>query len=405
MKTGVVFIDLSAAYDTVWKHGLMLKLSRIIKCRQTLNVLMNILSNRIVQVEIGGKTSRTRILNNGLPQGSVMSSFLYNIYTSDFPPTKSRKFIYADDTALAYQPNSFEEIERVLTEDLEKLADYFKNRRLRPNVSKTASCVFHLNNRKANRQLKIRFNGGDVEHEKFPKYLGVYLDRSLTFRRNMQSIQSRLKSRINIVQKLTGTTWGCSANTLRTTTKALILSVADYCSPVRMRCNHVKLVDTQINVALRIISGTVFSTPIPWIYVLSNITPTFILREQSALRECLKIRDNWELPIFTDLMSAPVIPRLKSRKPFWLFYRTYENIRDLKSRWKQWWSESTVKNQALISDPTIEVKGTQLPRRLWLRLNRIRTEHGCCAYMMNKWGVSDSPLCECGEVQTIEHLV
>lgn len=35
LKTGVVFLDLSAAFDTVWKKGLMLKLSRIIPCRQT----------------------------------------------------------------------------------------------------------------------------------------------------------------------------------------------------------------------------------------------------------------------------------------------------------------------------------------------------------------------------------
>lgn len=103
--------DLSAEYDTAWKRGLMLKLSRIIKCRQTLTVIMNVLSNRNIQVEMGSKLSRTRILNNGLPQGSVMSSFLDNIYTSDLPPPKSRKFIYADDTAIAYQSNSFEEID------------------------------------------------------------------------------------------------------------------------------------------------------------------------------------------------------------------------------------------------------------------------------------------------------
>lgn len=122
---------------------------------------MNIPSDRNVYVEIGGKTSRSRILNNGLTQGSSMSRFLYNIYTSDMPPTKSRKFIYADDNALAYQSKSFEEIEKTLNEDLELLSEYFKNWRLRPNIGKTVSCSFHLNNRKANYQLKIRFNGGE----------------------------------------------------------------------------------------------------------------------------------------------------------------------------------------------------------------------------------------------------
>lgn len=169
--------------------------------------------------------------------------------------------MYADDNALAYQSKSFKEIEKALNEDLELLNEYFKNWRLRPNTGKTVSCSFHLNNRQANYQLKINFNGDTGKHEKFPKYLGVYLDRSLTFRRNMESIRNRLRSRVNVVQKLAGTTWGCSAKTLRTTTRAMILSVADYCSPVWMLSAHVKLIDTQINVAMRIITGAVYSTP------------------------------------------------------------------------------------------------------------------------------------------------
>ncbi|KAG4071205.1 hypothetical protein HA402_001195 [Bradysia odoriphaga] len=362
LKTGVVFLDLSAAYDTVWRKGLMLKLSGIIKCRHALAIIMNILSDRSFQVEMGNKTSRVRVLNNGLPQGSVLSSFLYDIcrdiYTSDVPTTKSRKFMYVDDNALAFQAKSFEEIEKTINEDLEILNGYFKTWRLRPNTGKTVSCSFHLNNRQANYQLKIKFDDDDVRHEKF----------------------SGLRARINVVQKLTGTSWGCSAKTLRITTKAMILPIADYCSPIWMGSAHVKVIDTQINVAMRIITGTVYSTPIPRIYALSNITPMSILMEQSAIRECLKIHNNPRLPIYNDIQSAPATPRLKSRKPFWNFYRNFQEMENLKTIWKQWWTASDVTN--LIDDPTAEIEGAELSRRLWSRLNRIRTGHGCCAYMI-----------------------
>ena len=40
-----------------------------------------------------------------------------------------------------------------------------------------------------------------------------------------------------------------------------------------------------------IISGIIQSTPIPWIYTLSNIPPMNIQREQAAIRECVKIRE------------------------------------------------------------------------------------------------------------------
>lgn len=38
LKSGVVFLDLSAAYDTVWKRGFLLKLAKILKCRTTLRL-------------------------------------------------------------------------------------------------------------------------------------------------------------------------------------------------------------------------------------------------------------------------------------------------------------------------------------------------------------------------------
>lgn len=214
-----------------------------------------------------------------------------------------------------------------------------------------------------------------------------------------------MKPRINIVQKLACTSWGCSAKTLKITTQAMVLSIAEYCSPVWMNCCHTKKVDVEINKALRVISGSVQSTPVEWLYILSNLPPPFITRQEAALRECKKIAEATELPIHNDISSAPPTSRLKSRKPFWQFYRTSGNMDPRNTRWKNWWEGVNVRNKDLITDPTKEVNGMNLPRKLWLRLNRIRTGHGCCAYMLHKWKFIESPLCECGEIQTMDHIV
>lgn len=84
-KTGAAFIDLSAAYDTVWKHGLLLKLARIIFCQFLLRYLGNSLSNRNFKVLLGDRVSKSRVLNNVLPQESVLAPTLFNIYTHDLP--------------------------------------------------------------------------------------------------------------------------------------------------------------------------------------------------------------------------------------------------------------------------------------------------------------------------------
>jgi hypothetical protein len=50
LKKAVVFIDLTAAYDTVWRDGLMLKFMRVFSCAKLSNLLNNMLSNRFFQV-------------------------------------------------------------------------------------------------------------------------------------------------------------------------------------------------------------------------------------------------------------------------------------------------------------------------------------------------------------------
>jgi hypothetical protein len=58
LKTGTIFIDLTAAYDTVWRDGLMLKFMRVVSCSKISRLLNNMLSNRYFQVFLGDKSSR-----------------------------------------------------------------------------------------------------------------------------------------------------------------------------------------------------------------------------------------------------------------------------------------------------------------------------------------------------------
>lgn len=38
-KSGAVFLDLTSAYDTVWKRGLLLKLANILNCKMTIRLI------------------------------------------------------------------------------------------------------------------------------------------------------------------------------------------------------------------------------------------------------------------------------------------------------------------------------------------------------------------------------
>ena len=75
-------------------------------------------------------------------------------------------------------------------------------------------------------------------------------------------------------EAIAGSTWGVSANntlSLRSSALALCYSAAEYCAPVWSRSANKSQVYVQLNSTMRLISGTLRSTPLPWLPMLSNI--------------------------------------------------------------------------------------------------------------------------------------
>jgi len=83
--TGAVFVDLTAAYDTVNHRLLLQKVLMMTNGLHLTQFLGEMLSNRRFFVLLNNKKGRLRLQKNGLPQGSVLAPLLYNIYTNDQP--------------------------------------------------------------------------------------------------------------------------------------------------------------------------------------------------------------------------------------------------------------------------------------------------------------------------------
>ena len=50
-------------------------------------------------------------------------------------------------------------------------------------------------------------------------------------------------------------------------------------------------------------------------------------------------------------------------------------------------------NGSLVADPSIQVPGFDLPRRLWCTLNRFRTGQGRCTANLTRWQQITDPTC------------
>ena len=162
---------------------------------------------------------------------------------------------------LAIQDTKKERIESNLNADMQEMADHCRRWRLLPSVDKSVAAYFHLANRLAGDKLSVMLNGKELPFDPTPVYLGVTLDRSLTYKAHCDKVAAKLAARNNIVRMLAGTTWGAKAKMLRQTTLALVYSSAEYCCSTWMRSTHVKKVDVRLNEVMRTVSVALRATP------------------------------------------------------------------------------------------------------------------------------------------------
>ena len=283
MITGAVFVDLSAAYDTVNHRILIQKLYNTTQDSQLCRVFQNMLSNRRFYVELNNERSRWRRQKNGMPQGSVLSPILFNIYTNDQPiHDGTRNFIYADDLCVTAQYSSFTEVETTIGDALEELTHYYRSNSLRANPDKTQVTAFHLRNKEANRSLKVEWNRTKLENTPHPKYLGVTLDRTLSYKEHMHNTKMKVATRNNLLRKLSNSKWGANASTIRTTALALCYSVAEYAAPVWARSSHAQKLNPELNSACRAVTGCLKPTNVEDLYLLAGIAPPDIRRDVCA---------------------------------------------------------------------------------------------------------------------------
>lgn len=273
-ETGMVCLDIEKAFDKVWHNGLLFKMSRLNLPNWLIKTIDSYLTNRKFQVAVGNKLSTKRIIEAGVPQGSILSPILFNIYISDIPKLNFSSIAqFADDTAIYTQSRIQSKIVKNLEYDLKTLHNWCTKWKIKINSEKTTAILFKKK-RKCYPKC-ISFENVQLKWNKEIKYLGIILDEKLTFKNHINHINCRSRQVLHLIYPLICKKSNLNLDNKIKTIHSTVLPIILYGSEIWniAKSYHTYKLQIVMNKALRI------ATDAPW----------FITNQQ--LREETKFRD------------------------------------------------------------------------------------------------------------------
>ena len=200
-----IFVDLEKAFDTVNHEILCEKLSSYGLRGNVNKLLQSYLSNRKQYVSLNGFESVTKDVTCGVPQGSSLGPLLFLLYINDFrlclSETSSGHF--ADDTFIIYDSKKPKTIETIINTELKQVVKWLRLNRLSLNASKTELIFFHSKRHTLNYDdISIKFCGTKLIPVDHVKYLGMYIDKHLSWSVHIQELCKKLSRANGILSKL-----------------------------------------------------------------------------------------------------------------------------------------------------------------------------------------------------------
>ena len=152
---------------------------------------------------IGGEfASRT-----GLPQGSVISPLLFNIFIMDmFEEVTGDHTKFADDGTLWHTGRDVAVLNKKVSDDVGKILIWCKKWRMKLSLGKTEVTLFHTKStfESAEKECVCKADGKELKYNPHPKILGITLDEQLNFQEHVNKTEKKASIALRILREVKG---------------------------------------------------------------------------------------------------------------------------------------------------------------------------------------------------------
>ena len=311
-------IDFSKAFDSVWHPALFHKhiSAGLPPCfaRWT----QSFLSDRRASVVYQNCKSRCFRVRQGVPQGSILGPVLFSLFINDLPaslPSSVSCSLYADDLAI-WSSSPLVLIAVEATQEalfrLERWSEYWC---LPLNPSKCEASFSSVDPHQANLQPNLLLLGSRLRFNPTPIFLGVTIDRTLSFTKHVSSLKAKFFPRLKALRCISASSWGPSKESLSVLYKSFLRPLVTYASPgwfPFLSVTNITKLERLHQAASRAITGCLSSSPILLLLSEASLPPLRVTLTHFTLfsyKRALRIPTSFPISGLADLGVKPRLCR------------------------------------------------------------------------------------------------